>query len=189
MPPLAFYFTTGVHFWSTSLSSQFATFVHWNDWVGSICFTNATKSDVALQDHVWCAQQLMGFQSSGPEIEVVCTKCPWNIFFCECLCLCHQLLWPSAPPLWRSSLCYCTLVLCGPRWTQLTLLPQAATEHPCPAVTSVYAVRINHLACLSTILMFSARTKEHVFGLLESRGSTLTFVVQPRGCLLGFLWK
>lgn len=55
-------------------------FDHWNGWVESMFFTNATKSDAALQDHVWCAQQLMGFQSSGPKIEVVCSKRPWNIF-------------------------------------------------------------------------------------------------------------
>lgn len=92
-------------------------FDHWNGWVGSLCFTDGIKPDVTLQDHIWCAQQLMGFQSSGPKIEMVQSKCPWNIFCCEHLCLCHQLLWPSDPLLWCSALCYCTHVICGPRQT------------------------------------------------------------------------
>lgn len=40
---------------------------------------------------------------------------------------------------------------------QLTFLSQAATKHPSPAVPSLYAVRINQIACLSAILVFNAR--------------------------------
>lgn len=67
----------------------------WNGWVGSMCFSDATKPDVALQDRISCAQQLMGFQSSGPKIELVWSKCPQNIFAvstCVVVTNCFDLL-------------------------------------------------------------------------------------------------
>lgn len=114
---------------------------------------------------------------------------PLKHFCCEHLCLCHQLLWPFDPLLQCSALSYCTCVLCDPRRTAAhpsvpgchwTSLPCC---HFCPCCQ-------DKLACVShCIPHVQCKKNWGTWVLFESRGTTLTFVVQPRGCLLGFLWK
>lgn len=111
LPPLAFYFTTENllffpihHIW----------FDHWNIWVWSRYFTDATEADIALQDHTWCAQQQMHFQSPGPKPEPVWSKYPQNI------CGVDTCIFSTALTFWSAFMALNYLLLhtySFPRWS------------------------------------------------------------------------